>query len=381
MAQRIKLGLVFKYDESWVAGSYYILNLIEALKTLPENIQPEIILFTDQIEDRQKVESTSYKYLVHKKYIPVLNSSQKLINKISRALGGKNWIEKRMTDNDVDYIFIQRRSWETDLLSNSKKIFWIPDCQELMMPELFFKRELDGRKHVYNEIINAKSKVLFSSNAALNDFKSFYPQAANPMFVVNFAVVHPNFEHISIEKLKIKYEINQAYFMVPNQFWVHKNHKVVLEAALILKDQQPKIKIIFTGKENDFRAPTYTTELKQFVINNQLTDIVCFLGFIPREEQLCLMKNSLAIIQPSLFEGWSTVVEDAKALNQTILLSDIAVHREQIKDNVHFFNPKDPSQLADKMMLPLEKSQKPIKNNYQQNLFSFGKGFYEMLVK
>ena len=81
MAQRIKLGLVFKYDESWVAGSYYILNLIEALKTLPENIQPEIILFTNQIEDRQKVESTSYKYLVHKKYIPVLNSSQKLINK------------------------------------------------------------------------------------------------------------------------------------------------------------------------------------------------------------------------------------------------------------------------------------------------------------
>jgi hypothetical protein len=35
MAKRIKLGLVFKYDESWVAGSYYILNLLQALKTLP----------------------------------------------------------------------------------------------------------------------------------------------------------------------------------------------------------------------------------------------------------------------------------------------------------------------------------------------------------
>jgi hypothetical protein len=35
MDKRIKLGLVFKYDESWVAGSYYILNLLQALKTLP----------------------------------------------------------------------------------------------------------------------------------------------------------------------------------------------------------------------------------------------------------------------------------------------------------------------------------------------------------
>ncbi len=39
-----------------------------------------------------------------------------------------------------------------------------------------------------------------------------------------------------------------------------------------------------------------------------------FLGFIDRGEQLQLMKNSIAIVQPSLFEGWSTVVEDTKAM-------------------------------------------------------------------
>jgi glycosyltransferase involved in cell wall biosynthesis len=381
MAQRIKLGLVFKYDEAWVAGSYYLLNLIEALKTLPENIQPEIILFTDQIEDRHKVENLGYKYLVHKKYIPVLNSFQKLINKISRMLSGKNLIEKRMRNDDVDYIFIQRRSWETDLLSNSKKIFWIPDCQELIMPELFFKRELEGRKHVYNEIITAESKILFSSNAALNDFKSFYPQAKNPMFVVNFAVVHPKFDHISIHDLKTKYHITQPYFMVPNQFWVHKNHKIVLEAALELRKQGFNFKIIFTGKENDFRAPTYTNELKQFVLEHQLSDVVSFLGFIPREEQLCLMKNSIAIVQPSLFEGWSTVVEDAKALNKWILLSDITVHREQIKENVDFFNPKKSGELALAMQTQIQRPSTPQVIDYKIYNTNFGKGFYQMLIQ
>ena len=381
MAQRIKLGLVFKYDEAWVAGSYYILNLIHALKTLPLEIQPEIILFTDRLEDSKRVEEIGYRCLRHKKYIPELNIIEKAINKFSRIISQKNWIEKRVNNKDVDYIFIQRRSWETDLLDNSKKIFWIPDCQELVMPELFFQRELEGRKHVYNEIIVAKSKVLFSSNAALNDFKNFYPKASNALFVVNFAVTHPNFSRVSFQELKQKYNIDKAYFMAPNQFWVHKNHKVILEAALLMKKNKANFKIIFTGKENDFRAPEYTKELKQFVENEGLDDVISFLGFIPREEQLCLMSNSIAIIQPSLFEGWSTVVEDAKALNKWIILSKIEVHVEQIQENVHFFNPNNPAALAEVISNHIENDFKPKVLDYHQNLIGFGTGFYKMLEK
>ena len=41
------------------------------------------------------------------------------------------------------------------------------------------------------------------------------------------------------------------------------------------------------------------------------------------------MRQSVAVLQPSLFEGWSTTVEEAKSIGKTILLSDIPVHREQ----------------------------------------------------
>jgi glycosyltransferase involved in cell wall biosynthesis len=58
------------------------------------------------------------------------------------------------------------------------------------------------------------------------------------------------------------------------------------------------------------------------------------------------MKNAQAIIQPSFFEGWSTVVEDAKALNQTIIASDIAVHREQLGDAGNYFDPKSAEALS-----------------------------------
>jgi hypothetical protein len=52
------------------------------------------------------------------------------------------------------------------------------------------------------------------------------------------------------------------------------------------------------------------------------------------------------VIQPSLCEGWSTVIEDAKALGRHVLASDIAVHREQLDRNVDFFAAHDHAALA-----------------------------------
>ncbi|MEO8352985.1 MAG: glycosyltransferase, partial [Chthoniobacteraceae bacterium] len=58
---------------------------------------------------------------------------------------------------------------------------------------------------------------------------------------------------------------------------------------------------------------------------------------------------AIAIIQPSLFEGWSTVVEDARALGRPCLLSDLGVHREQNPPGAHFFPPHSAEALADLM--------------------------------
>ena len=73
------------------------------------------------------------------------------------------------------------------------------------------------------------------------------------------------------------------------------------------------------------------------------------LGSIPDHDLLGLMRNSVAILNPSLFEGWSTSVEEAKSLGKTVLLSDIAVHREQAPDLGVYFHPQDAEDLACKL--------------------------------
>jgi hypothetical protein len=61
------------------------------------------------------------------------------------------------------------------------------------------------------------------------------------------------------------------------------------------------------------------------------------------------------MIQPSLFEGWSTVAEDAKAIGKSILISDFPVHCEQATPDFHFFNRNNAKELADLMLMASSK--------------------------
>src|SRR5205814_986321 len=119
-------------------------------------------------------------------------------------------------------------------------------------------------------------------------------------------------------------------------------------------------------------AKDYVDNLMKYIKENGLENNIQFLGFIQREEQLCLMQNSLAIIQPSFFESWNTTVEDAKALNQFIILSDLTIHREQMNDNCAFFDPKSAADLAEKMENTIINPPQIIKRDYKKNIEQFG---------
>ena len=103
----------------------------------------------------------------------------------------------------------------------------------------------------------------------------------------------------------------ERYFMVANQFHPHKNHKVILEALALLKQKGQKCFVAFTGRLPENEDKPHIKELHRLLEVHDLKDQVKFLGVISRPNQLCLLKNAKCIIQPSLFEGWSTVIEDA----------------------------------------------------------------------
>ena len=70
------------------------------------------------------------------------------------------------------------------------------------------------------------------------------------------------------------------------------------------------------------------------------------LGMIPRDDLYALMHASAAVLNPSLSEGWSTTVEEARSLGAPLLLSDLPVHREQAGDEASYFDRYSSDSLA-----------------------------------
>ena len=67
---------------------------------------------------------------------------------------------------------------------------------------------------------------------------------------------------------------------------------------------------------------------------------------IAYEDLAPLMMASDALLNPSGFEGWSTTVEEARALGVPMVLSDLDVHREQGADQATYFDRTSAQALA-----------------------------------
>lgn len=351
---RKHIGIIYEPDGNWIAGAYYLQNIVASLNTLPDKEAPlvNVICSNKSIFD-EFAKATQYKHL---RFRP--NHYSKLnmrIRSLARKLTSIQFNTFKKYDVGIrKSIFVYPTNGNylsITLKDKSKALAWIPDFQEEYLPELFSKEEIESRRKVNNYYIDNNIPIVFSSLDAQKDFKRFYISPdKHKTFILPFAVFHPDFSHLNILELRNKYNITKSYLFCANQFWVHKNHAFLFKAFLDAKRNGLDLQLVCSGKMYDYRNTAYCDELKTFINDNNLQNDILLLGFICREEQLCLMDNSYAVVQPSLFEGWSTVVEDAKRLNKFIYVSDLEVHKEQAPVNSTFFNPHDTTDLVDKLL-------------------------------
>lgn len=246
-----------------------------------------------------------------------------------------------------------------DLLEK-KAIFWIPDFQECYYSKFFTQKELERRWNYNKKIADIGNSVVLSSKSAKNDFYKFFKAKKNIYVVPFVSAIEKDIMDLKDDfclKVISKYGLTGSkYILVSNQFWQHKNHIVVFQAIAEAKNKGlfNDIIFVFTGELKDYRNRKYYLKLKSVINETNIEDRIKILGFIERKDQLALMHKAQLIIQPSLFEGWGTVVEDAKVLDKTIVLSDIPVHREQKNNKCFLFDANVPKSLIEVLKIALD---------------------------
>jgi glycosyltransferase involved in cell wall biosynthesis len=229
------------------------------------------------------------------------------------------------------------------------KVGWIPDFQHCRLPDLFSLGDLAARDALFETLARECELIIVSSENSLRDFETFLPASINRARVLPFpSTLWASSLDDRPQDVVSRYYLPSKFALVANQFWRHKNHSVLPLALSILKDRRVEVPLVLTGLPVDYRDAKNQplSEFFQTCARLGIAGQIHFLGHLPYWDMISLMRCAAVIIQPSLFEGWNTSVEDAKALGRPLVCSDIPVHREQAPNALGFFEATSPEHLA-----------------------------------
>lgn len=323
----------------------YLLNLMRVLALyVPDRVQPVLFVGADaaavnidpfaSIPGLQVVRAAEF-------------NDDRERQRLREALlvGSDREAERCFREQRIDVLFENARfyGWRFPVAA----VAWMPDFQHRHLKELFslaayWKRDLGFRAQMLGRRL-----IMLSSEDSRRDCEKFFPQSVGRTAVVRFAVLPPDLPSDGgARAIADGYKLPEDFFYLPNQFWKHKNHRVVIEALYRLKQQGHEIVVAATGKPDDYRHRDHYAELRSLVASYGLNDNFLFLGMVPRQHVFALMRLCLALLNPSRFEGWSSTVEEAKSLGVPMLLSNLGVHVEQAGGSARYFDPRSPEQLA-----------------------------------
>ncbi|MBP2655828.1 MAG: glycosyl transferase group 1 [Firmicutes bacterium] len=230
--------------------------------------------------------------------------------------------------------------------------YWY-DFQHKYYPEYFSADEYRLRDWEITRLLSEAKAILVAARTVKEDALKFFPEASCQIFVLPPAP-GPIIGYLGEEQdVHKKYSIPEKYFLISNQFWVHKSHITAFEALSILKQKTDvNISIVCTGKTFDPRFPTYFSELEEKIKSMGIKDRVYILGHIPKQDQIQIMYDAIAVLQPSLFEGTpgGGSVREAVSLGIPSIISDIPVNKELTDKEVIFFRTGSVEDLAEKMV-------------------------------
>jgi len=383
----IRIGLPLAHaDGSWIGGVNYLSNLVQAFYSLPER-QIELVILQDRgvpdaiLEAFPKTEAIKTSMLTGRTVSRVVGKG------LERSIGRNLIFEALLHANNIQAL---THTSPPGRRSPIPALTWVPDFQHVHLPQMFSAKQIAQRENGLKEIVDGSSLILVSSEDARTDLIALFPEAAARSRVLKFVSGLSYSGHIpSLPELQTRYHLSELYFHLPNQFWVHKNHTLAVEALAILAQRGIKAQVICTGHTDDFRNPGYFQKFKANVHACDLVDQIKILGVVPYADLRALMYHSIAVINPSRFEGWSTSVEESKSLGKRILLSDIAVHREQSPDRSSYFGVDDPASLADHMEEALELFSTRDEQHFTEaaaqqlplRVMEFGKEFHDILLE
>lgn len=345
----IKVGFWYDYGTVYAGGLNYFRNLLYAISQVPQDKAQAVVFFGTDVDAATIADFSKYATVVQTPVLARKTLPWFLHRVLYRVFGAQIMVARELRKHKID--IVSHGSMLGGLAGRYKLITWIADFQYLHLPDLFPGLDVARKSAELDRLASESDVVIVSSQDALKDLRAVVSAENVAKARVLEFVSQPGRSlgsEASRADLEAKYNFKGRYFFLPNQFWRHKNHIVVFEAIAALKRQGIDVLLLCTGWLRDprFSKSEYVDNLQRIVADEKLESNIRLLGSIDYSDVLALSRHAISVLNPSLFEGWSSSVEEAKSMGKPVILSNIGVHIEQNPAGGRYFAPTDVAALA-----------------------------------
>jgi len=331
----LKIGIVaLNYAPATIGGaeSYYV-DLIKYLQVVDS--KNEYVLFMrNPYRDLLPVANNfSVKLVTHSRLSLLISKFLKKVMKID--------IQQMVINNqhcDILHFPFQVVNFSS---LRPKVISTAIDIQEEYYPENFSPEDLASRKRLHKISVERSDYLISISDFTRDTYIKKYGLSKSKISTVHLSY---NEALYSTRSKKSTLDLPKQYFYYPAATWPHKNHSRLIRSFAVFFKKHPDYSLVLSGikKHN-------SDDLKALIDELGVDDSVIILGYVSRDSLPELYRRSVAMVFPSLFEGFGIPVLEAMACGTPVICSNTSSLPEVGGNAAMYFDPTKSQAIADAM--------------------------------
>ena len=198
------------------------------------------------------------------------------------------------------------------------------DVQHLLHPRFFSPAERAYRRLAYERSFRSARLVIAISEhvgRSLVERSGVDPELVR---VVPLGVDHTRFRPGD--------EPREPFLLYPANPWPHKNHRRLLDAFALLREDRPELQLVLTGAGHSRTRPQPGVVVR---------------GHVSQDELVRLYRTASALVYPSLYQGCGRPVLEAIACGCPVAAATSGSLPEVCGDAARLFDPTSPEAIAE----------------------------------
>lgn len=234
---------------------------------------------------------------------------------------------------------------EAPLYSNCRFVVMVHDLIPLRFPRAFSALTPYFRYYI-PQVLQQATHIVCNSQATATDIIDFFGIAADKISPILLGYDQNHFQPLDLPLTTI------PYFLYVGRHNPYKNLSRLVTAFSRLSNYQDYQ--LWLAGPFDAR---YTPQLKLQVQELGLTPQVKFLDYVSYQQLPILLNQALALVFPSLWEGFGLPVLEAMACGTPVITSNISSLPEVAGEAAILVNPKNTTEISDAMQIMADDSQ------------------------